>query len=221
MPATIFIAPEQIRRGGSFWWDELQPIVIEHRATHLTLGGKRFEIGERDERDWHLDSDREAWTPRQRAFFELWRSLRTLPARALEAAMSELRDQTDGEAVRRPHRLMTAADARALASDRLQFGSHALSHASLPHLSPRERAREIRESARACEALTGVRPASFAYPYGDYDEECEALVKDAGYQCACTIEESAVRRHSRLFALPRLQIGDWSARELAKVLHAA
>ena len=220
-PATIFIAPEQIRQGGPFWWDELQQIVIEHAATSLTLAGERIPIGERQEPDWRLDSNREAWTPRQRVFFQLWLSLRTLPPARLEAAMSELRDQKGGEAVRQPPRLMSAAEARALASEGMEFGSHALSHSSLLHLSPSERAREIGDSASACEALTGVRPLSFAYPYGDYDEECEALVRDAGYECACTIEESAVRRHSRQFALPRLQVENWSARELANVLHAA
>ena len=220
-PATIFIAPEQIRQGGRFWWDELQQTVIEHGGTILTLAGVRIAIGERQEGDWHLGSNREAWTPRQRVFFQLWLSLRTLPPARLEAAMSELRDQKGGEAVRQPPRLMSAAEARALASEGMEFGSHALSHSSLLHLSPSERAREIGDSASACEALTGVRPLSFAYPYGDYDEECEALVRDAGYECACTIEESAVRRHSRQFALPRLQVENWSARELANVLHAA
>jgi peptidoglycan/xylan/chitin deacetylase (PgdA/CDA1 family) len=221
MSATIFIAPEQVRQGGPFWWDELQQIVIEHGATNLTLAGDRIPIGERQEDDWHLDSNREFWTPRQRAFFQLWLSLRTLTPARLEAAMSELRAQKRGEPVHQPPRLMSAGEARALASEGMEFGSHALSHSSLPHLSPSERAREIGDSASACEALTGVRPSSFAYPYGDHDEECEALVRDAGYECACTIEESAVRRNSRQFALPRLQVENWSARELAKVLHAA
>jgi len=220
MPATIFIAPEQVRRGGPFWWDELQQIVIDHGETHLVLAGERIQIGERQPSDWHLDANREAWSPRQRAFYQLWLRLRTLPRHRLEATMSELRGQKSGKGVRQPHRLMTVAQARALASVEIEFGSHALSHSSLPHLSPSERAREIHDSASACEALTGVSPATFAYPYGDYDEECEALVRDAGYECACTIEESGVRRNSRLFALPRLQVGNWSARELAKVLHA-
>jgi peptidoglycan/xylan/chitin deacetylase (PgdA/CDA1 family) len=116
---------------------------------------------------------------------------------------------------------MTKAQVRSIASEEIEFGSHALTHASLPHLSSDERAREILESAGACEALTGTRPTTFAYPYGDFDDQCEALVREAGYECACTIESSAVRTSSRLFALPRIQVGDWSGRELAKVLHAA
>jgi peptidoglycan/xylan/chitin deacetylase (PgdA/CDA1 family) len=114
---------------------------------------------------------------------------------------------------------MTAAQAREICSQEIEFGSHALSHASLTNLSPRERAREIRDSAKAGEMLTGAPPRTFAYPFGDYDEECEALVHDAGYECACTVEPHPVRRHSRLFALPRVQVGNWSARLLAKELH--
>lgn len=221
LSATIFIAPEQMRRGGPFWWDELQQIVIEHSQDSMTLAGDSIPIGRREERDWHLDSDRDAWTARQCAFFQLWLRLRTLPPRPLEAIMSELRDQRSGEAARRPQRLMTEQQARAIVSEQIEFGSHALSHASLPHLSRSERAREISDSASACEALTGTRPSSFAYPYGDFDGECEELVRDAGYECACTIEEGAVRRDSRLFALPRIQAGNWSERELARVLSTA
>lgn len=221
MPATIFIAPEQLKQCGPLWWDELQQIVIEHGAPGLTLAGEPIEIGERDARDWNLDSNRETWTPRQRAFYQLWLRLRTLPPRALEAAMSELREQKAGRSVRESRLLMTKAQARSIASKEIEFGSHALTHASLPHLSSEERASEILESASACEALTGARPTTFAYPYGDFDDQCEALVSEAGYECACTIEESAVQRKSRLFAMPRIQVGNWSARQLAKVLHAA
>jgi peptidoglycan/xylan/chitin deacetylase (PgdA/CDA1 family) len=221
MSATIFIAPEQIKQDVPFWWDDLQQIVIEHSAPSLTLAGEPIEIGERDARDWNLDSNREAWTPRQQAFYQLWLRLRTLPPRSLEAAMSELREQKAGKSRRESRLLMTKAQVRSIASKKIEFGSHALTHASLPHLSSDERAREILESAGACEALTGTRPTTFAYPYGDFDDQCEALVREAGYECACTIEESAVRTSSRLFALPRIQVGDWSGRELAKVLHAA
>ena len=218
MPATIFIAAQQIERGGAFWWDELQQIIIEHHARSIALTGEHIYLGDRQERDWRLDSDATAWTPRQRAFYRLWQRLRTLPPDQLNAAMTELREQGGSGAVRRPHRLMTAAQGRTIRSDDIEFGSHALSHASLPNLSPGDRAREIRDSASACEALTGARPSTFAYPYGDYDEECEALVREAGYECACTIEPRAVRQDSRMFALPRVQAGNWSASMLARVL---
>jgi peptidoglycan/xylan/chitin deacetylase (PgdA/CDA1 family) len=89
---------------------------------------------------------------------------------------------------------------------------------SLPSLTSAEKAREIQESANACEQLTGSRPLSLAYPFGDYDVECEDLAREAGYECACTIEESSVQRDSRLFALPRIQVGNWTGRELAERL---
>ena len=219
LPATIFIAADQFGRGGGFWWDELQQIIIEHGASSIMLDGKRIELGARQDADWHLATDRQAWSSRQHAFYRLWQRLRTLPSDQLDAAMSQLREQKTGEAVRQPHRLMTAAQTREIRSQEIEFGSHALSHASLPNLSPSERAREVRDSAKACETLTGTRPSTFAYPFGDYDEECEALVRDAGYECACTAEPHAVRRDSRLFALPRVQVGNWSSRMLARELH--
>jgi peptidoglycan/xylan/chitin deacetylase (PgdA/CDA1 family) len=138
----------------------------------------------------------------------------------IEKIMTELcakhSRSSDGQA----HRLMTRDEVRTIRSDNIEFGSHALTHASLPSLTAAEKAREIKDSVHACLELTGARPVSFAYPFGDYDEECQRLVGEAGYECACTIEESSVRPDSGLFALPRVQVGNWTARELAKTLHA-
>ena len=78
--------------------------------------------------------------------------------------------------------------------------------------------REIGDSLARVERLTGRRPTSFAYPYGNLDAESEQLVEDSGFECACATLGTAVTPGSRLFALPRKQVGDWDLHSFAAFL---
>ena len=113
---------------------------------------------------------------------------------------------------------MTAAEVRSVRSELIEFGSHALSHPSLPKLGPDEKRREISASLDACEAVAGARPTAFAYPYGDADPESERLAEEAGFVCACRADGGFVTRKSSSFSLPRMLVGNWNSAELARRL---
>jgi hypothetical protein len=148
----------------------------------------------------------------------IWSRLQRTSAELRDALMGELRAQTEQAAPSDPlKRPMTSAETRSV-STILDFGSHALTHSSLPGLASSAKAREIQQSRDRVEALTGVRPASFAYPFGDSDKECESLVEEAGYKSACVTGERAVATGSRLFALPRMGVGNFGADSLAELL---
>ena len=113
---------------------------------------------------------------------------------------------------------MNRDELAAIRSGLVDFGSHSLSHASLPLLGPREKAREIRESLARCAELTGTEPRSFAYPYGDFDPESARIVAQAGFQCACRADGWFVGRKTSRFALPRIFVGNWDSARLAQQL---
>lgn len=219
IPATIFIAVEPIERAREFWWDELERIVLGHRAESLRLDGEPVHLGEQSAEDRSWRPGAPPRTPRQRAFQALRSRLRAKPLPALQAAMDQLREQagTDG-AIRASHRPLTAQEVRSIRSPAIEFGSHTLTHASLPLLATAEKANEIQASIERCQTLTGQRPRSFAYPFGDYDEESEGLVRAAGFACGCTTEQSPVRAGANRFALPRLAVGNWSPGQLKRAL---
>lgn len=100
----------------------------------------------------------------------------------------------------------------------MEFGSHALTHPSLPHLSRHEKARQIGDSVERCASLSGEVPRAFAYPYGDFDQESAGLVEKAGFECACATEDRCVDGNSGAYALPRIGVGDWTPRRLARAL---
>ncbi|MES2326367.1 MAG: polysaccharide deacetylase family protein [Pseudomonadota bacterium] len=218
VPATIFIPAALIGRTRLFWWDELRQIVMTHPDANLRARSRIFELGERQIRDSAWPRDSRKRTPRQRGLYALWSELQPLPLQDIEKAMAELSREHVPITNNKNLRLMTADEVRSIRSDNIQFGSHALTHVSLPSLGGPEKAHEIRESVAACEQLVGARPVSFAYPFGDFDHECETLVAAAGFACACTVEPRAVADDDDLFALPRLKVGNWTGRQLGREL---
>lgn len=110
-------------------------------------------------------------------------------------------EQTLGEA---PEKLMDAAQVRDWLAAGHQIGSHTLSHPFLTQL-PRDEAKEqIQASKRKLEDVFGVPIRHFCYPYGDWDETVRDLVKEAGYQTACTTEFGVNTRHTDPFAIKRI-----------------
>ena len=81
-------------------------------------------------------------------------------------------------------RLLDEDEARALAADGMELGSHALSHPDLRLLDGRELAFELRESKAAVERLTGRPCRTLSYPYGLYDERVTEAAAEAGYELA-------------------------------------
>jgi peptidoglycan/xylan/chitin deacetylase (PgdA/CDA1 family) len=218
LPATVFIPAVLIERGEPFWWDELRSVVLSHEGGFLNAGAEPVPLGAK-----HADDDR--WAPgapprtaRQHAFHRIWAALREKTPASLSAAMADLRAQSAEPDGTDPIRPMNRAQLRAAASKRISFGSHALTHPWLTSLDQSEKAREIGESVRRCEALTGDAPRAFAYPYGNFDAECERLVQEAGFACACATRSAAVTQKSSLFALPRIQVGNWTGPNLGRAL---
>jgi peptidoglycan/xylan/chitin deacetylase (PgdA/CDA1 family) len=219
LPATIFIPAALIERGKPFWWDELKSLALDHDIGVVTVEGAPVSLGARCADDCHWRPGAKPGTPRQAAFHRIWNSLREKPPAEIDAAMSDIRRESSGE--HDDIRPMSPTQVRETASARVEFGSHALAHPWLSSLTPGEKKREIGDSVERCEQLSGTRPATFAYPYGDFDAYSERMVEEAGFACACATLGRSVSTGSRLFALPRMQVGDWSARELRLALAAA
>jgi peptidoglycan/xylan/chitin deacetylase (PgdA/CDA1 family) len=224
LPATVFVTTGPVSSGREFWWDDLQRIVADAPVGRLTVssGGCRAEVRLGDG-----DAEFGPWRPgdapanaRQTAFLELWNALRTVDAVSREEAIEELRAQTGTpHRGRESHRPMTPEELRRLAdAGPIEIGSHTLTHPVLTEWPKAERWAEIDGGRQACALLTGRLPTSFAYPFGDHDPVAVELVREAGFDVACTTVSAPVRTDCDVLALPRLQVEDWSADQLARAL---
>ena len=83
--------------------------------------------------------------------------------------------------------LMSPQEIREMAAAGIAFGSHTLSHVSLPGLEPDTLRREIVESKERINHITDTRVTAFSYPYGHVDESARRAVRDAGYACAFAV----------------------------------
>jgi peptidoglycan/xylan/chitin deacetylase (PgdA/CDA1 family) len=101
---------------------------------------------------------------------------------------------------------MSLLDWRALgrmAQSGLSIGSHTRHHPDLRSLSDEELVDEIEGAATRIETETGVRPVTFSYPFGCYNERVVAAVR-AAHSLACTTKLRALGRREDPLRLPRL-----------------
>jgi glycosyltransferase involved in cell wall biosynthesis/peptidoglycan/xylan/chitin deacetylase (PgdA/CDA1 family) len=76
-------------------------------------------------------------------------------------------------------RLMTAEQVQHWATQGIEFGAHSRTHADLTSLNAPELQEEVNGSAADMEQLLGVRPVSFAYPYGLHNQKVDDCVRGA------------------------------------------
>lgn len=103
-------------------------------------------------------------------------------------------------------RLLNAAELRQMHAAGMEIGSHTVSHARLPDLDEAALARELSDSKSALEDAIGAPVSSFAYPYGAWDERCEAAVCQAGYAAACTTRTGWAMRDGDPYRFRRLTV---------------
>jgi len=101
-------------------------------------------------------------------------------------------------------RLTPAQIQEMAASGLVEFGAHTLHHVNLTTLDAAAAEQEIRESRSQVEALAGSC-ATFAYPFGRFAPEHEAMVRAAGYSAAVSTRKTIepLRADNR-YRLPRI-----------------
>jgi len=92
-----------------------------------------------------------------------------------------------GELMREP-KLSNEQIKEMIRSGVFEIGSHTLTHPNLPTLSKDEKYKEIVHSKAAIEEAFGITCNAFCYPFGLYDDEDVALVRQAGYTSATTTQ---------------------------------
>jgi peptidoglycan/xylan/chitin deacetylase (PgdA/CDA1 family) len=94
-------------------------------------------------------------------------------------------------------------EVEALRADGWEIGAHTASHTDLRRLPPAAIAEELRSCDAAIEAAVGVKPRSFAYPFGFFSDEAVAVARQH-YRCAVSTRMGWLSPSSDPHLLPRL-----------------
>jgi len=90
----------------------------------------------------------------------------------------------------------------------VNFQSHTVNHACLPRCSYEKASIEINKSKKDLEDGYGFEISALSYPNGDYSDRDIELVKQAGYECAITVDPGFNDELSDLFRLKRFCFSD-------------
>jgi len=108
---------------------------------------------------------------------------------------------------KRPSRHLCSWDElREMAEGGIEIGSHARTHRSLTGLALADSREEIMLSKEELERGLGFPVRYFSYPYGHHDRERARLVRDAGYESACTTMKGVVRPGDDPYMLHRIAV---------------
>jgi peptidoglycan/xylan/chitin deacetylase (PgdA/CDA1 family) len=237
VPATIFVATGALGDASSFWWDELADVLLVPgrlpEMLELCIAGRRHQwtLGATADYDPVAFARHGRWspvreeppTPRQATYLALWMLLSPLPGDAQRRVLDDLAAwagtrRTTGSS----RRMLTERELATLGSDdSIEIGAHSVTHAALPALPAPDQRREVTASKGDLERLLGRPVTSFAYPYGQVSPETVAVVRQAGFERACTTRPGAVEAGTGPLELPRFAAQDWTGDEFARRLARA
>lgn len=92
-----------------------------------------------------------------------------------------------------------------------EIGSHGLSHRSIGNLSLKEGVREVVRSKEILAEVIGGHVSFFSYPFGsrkynDFSRITTSILRNSGYEAACTSDIGAVSHRNNPYELPRIPV---------------
>lgn len=91
------------------------------------------------------------------------------------------------------------------ASGLIEFGAHSVSHINLAQTPADQAQQEIQQSKQQVEQITGQPCHSFAYPFGRFNEQVVAWVKQAGFSSAVTTQKKIIANpQQQPLTIPRI-----------------
>jgi peptidoglycan/xylan/chitin deacetylase (PgdA/CDA1 family) len=233
IPATVFVTTGPLEHEYEFWWDELERIFLEPgqlpASLRVTIDGHTHtwelddavQYGEEDYLRYRAArAEDPPPTLRHALHFSIWQLLQPLSDPERRTVLDEIAAWAGVPTRRRgDYRTVTPEELRTLAQGPLiEIGGHTITHPVLPDLPAEGQEREIRESRVRLEQILGRPVTSFAYPYGMLSDDTADVVRDSGFNYACSTVPATVQLGADPLQLPRFQVDDWAGEEFEKRL---
>lgn len=204
IPATVFATTGFL--GREFWWDELQRLIYLSAELPAQLSLTLHASTE----EWVMGPETYSDIG-EHILLSLCDFIRPLSEEERQEAMLQVRSwggavaqDTSGTRGLSPDELVELA-----AGGLVDIGSHTVHHPVLSSLSKPQQRAEIEGAKASLERILGKPVSSFSYPNGSMSSDTLSIVKEAGFDLACTSSNDVAWRASDRFQLPRFWIRDW------------
>lgn len=233
IPATFYITSGMINGTREYWWDELEQILLKpgELPNELSLeaaGVKHQWILDKASRyteneykqDFHLKPWQSQNGTRLYFYYSVWQCLQLLSEDERSKLLYEIAQWANyTPSLRESHSPIKEVELQELSKDDFfEIGAHTVKHPSLPTQNNLMQTQEILCSKETLENIIQRPVVSFAYPHGEYSKDTVDILQSAGFQNACTTDESALHKKQNLFELPRFQVEDWDGKTFSKIL---
>jgi peptidoglycan/xylan/chitin deacetylase (PgdA/CDA1 family) len=205
-PATVFVATAPLVKRTSLWPYRL--MFWLKRSAALRLEFSPGELPGAGQTVFDLRTARRRRRALRAIEPALWRAGRAERERLLAIVAKKLGvDPTSDPADDLP--MLAGDQLREMADAGIEIGSHTVSHPALSALAREEAIHELTESKKLLESEVGRPVKFFAYPFGGaehFNAESERLVREAGYEAACTTVRGVNRSGINLFRILRVGV---------------
>lgn len=207
VPFTIFITRGFSQRTHSLWWETLEEILPRNDSLEFDFGQGPETID--------LSTSVRVQDCFKRFARYVWENDEADAVAQIEALAR--RYGIDPLALT-ARLVMGPEDLRRLVEHPLAcLGAHTISHRAISRLSPEDARTELQASADWLEQLTGVRPATLAFPYGTREAVSARdidIAKELGFSVAVLTQPGTLCEKSmdKLTGLPRISLNGYFQR---------
>jgi peptidoglycan/xylan/chitin deacetylase (PgdA/CDA1 family) len=234
VPATFYVATTAMQHQQVYWWDALQDIMYQteilpvHFEMVINEAPVKFTFASDRVLNNRIVNQIKSWNynlpiPNERIalYMLLWHNIKPLGYAQQNSVLKDIREWAATKPVSSDQNMtMSVREMQMLSQNPLfSIGAHSVHHAMLSQQTPRDQAFEVQESKGQIEKWLGKPVNGFAYPYGNYNETTQLILKDAGFKYAVSTESKPVTADDDPFALPRIQVKNWCVYEFASKLN--
>ncbi|CAN5331909.1 hypothetical protein BH23BAC3_BH23BAC3_32660 [soil metagenome] len=237
IPATFFITDSYLGNYQSFWWDQLENIIVhtEQLPSFFSINFQdnviQFTLGDEavlnDKlRTQHLNyKASKPPTLRTELYLKLWKIFSPLSKEKQTQLLQLIRNWaglTENDI--KVNGCMSVQQLKQLADNPLfTIGGHTKSHLSLTDHGKYVQEREILENQEFLETHLKTKLDHFAYPSGNYNESTVQLLKASSFSSGfTTTPQNLTQQHTNIYKIGRFQVnnqnGDTFSRTLLKWL---
>jgi peptidoglycan/xylan/chitin deacetylase (PgdA/CDA1 family) len=232
IPATFFIASHFLKEQQSFWWDELQALILEPQKLparfSLTINGQLLAFNlenngylakEQELRQVPRDILKSEISNRHAIYLKIWEQLRKLPLEKIQFTITELSSILGLNASITAPPPMTLLQLKELSLNPLfTIGLHTHQHLSLSYHSRKVQKADLEQNKKLLQETCSVAVDTLSYPHGLFNEETLSIVEELKVKAAFTTQPVSIGKTANKHQIGRFQAFNWNEDEFRSQL---